>query len=76
MHVDSQHKIKDNCYSVMFIVAIIPLMFSQSTQIKSMRLAEGASAYPLVADSPRAPARPLGGKDWSVYVGALPPADA
>ena len=57
----------------MFIVAIIPLMFSPGInggESKSIRLAGGAAAFPLAVDGP---GTPVGGKSWGV--GALPPAD-
>ena len=58
----------------MFIVAIIPLMFSpgiEGGECKSIRLAGGTSAFPLVVDGPGAP---VGMESWGV--GTLPPADA
>ena len=61
----------------MFIVAIILLMSPaiNGGQFKSMRLAEGASADPLIrVVGPGAPLWPVGGKSWDV--GALPLADA
>ena len=57
----------------MFMVAIIPLIFSPGVnggEFKSIRLAGGMSAYPLTVDGPGAP---VGGESWGV--GALPSAD-
>ena len=57
----------------MFMVAIIPLIFSPGInggEFKSIRLAGGASTFPLGVDGPGAP---VGGESWGV--GALPPAD-
>ena len=58
----------------MFIVAIIPLMFSPGInggECKSIRSAGGASVFPLTVVRPGAP---VGGESWGV--GALPLADA
>ena len=58
----------------MFIVAIIPLMFSPGInggECKSIRSAGGASVFPLTVVGPGAP---VGGESWGV--GALPLADA
>ena len=63
-----------NCYSVMFIVAIIPLMFSPGIEFRSVTLVEGVSTYPLTVDGSGVPFRPLSGESWSVR--ALPLADA
>ena len=55
----------------MFIVAIIPLIFSPGSnggECKSIRSAGGASAFPLTVVGPG------GGESWGV--GALPLADA
>ena len=61
-------------HAVKFIMAIIPLMFSpdiDSGECKSIRLAGGASAFPLTVVGPGAP---VGVESWSV--GALLLADA
>ena len=64
-----QNEESNNDYSVMFIIAIIPLMFSLQALMMAIRLA--ASAFPLTVVGPGAP---IGGE--SCGVGALPLADA
>ena len=65
MHVCNFQNEDGNDYPVMFIVAIIPLMFSLQTLTVAIRLA--ASAFPLTVFDPGAP---IGGE--SCGVGALP----